>query len=96
MNYYTVLSAASTLLTQEHLTIRRCRRRFNGPHRYILHDATGAVFHFDEVSRNRRMGYTLFELLEWLGKRPDLKVASEAKSLTRELDQWHQLKTANF
>lgn len=96
MNYYTVLSATSALLNQQHLTIRRCRRRFNGPHRYILHDASGQVFHFDALSKNRRMGYTLFELLEWMSKQPESKMTSEARSLMQELDNWHQLKTANF
>lgn len=96
MSYYTVLSATSALLQQQHLTVRRCRRRFNGPHRYILHDANGSVFHFDELSKNRRMGYTLFELLDWMAKQPNPKITHEARSLMHELDNWHQLKTANF
>lgn len=96
MNYYTVLSATSALLQQQRLTVRRCRRRFNGPHRYILHDATGSVFHFDDLSKTRRMGYTLFELLDWMSKQPTTKIQNEARSLIHELDNWHQLKTANF
>lgn len=96
MNYYTVLSATSALLQHQQLTVRRCRRRFNGPHRYILHDATGNVFHFDELSKNRRMGYTLFELLDWMIKQPNAKIAHEARALMHDLDNWQQLKTANF
>lgn len=96
MSYYTVLSATTTLLQQQQLTVRRCRRRFNGPHRYILHDASGHVFHFDQLSKTRRMGYTLFELLDWMGKQPNANLKAEARSLMHELDNWHQLKTANF
>lgn len=96
MSYYTVLSATSTLLLQQQITVRRCRRRFNGPHRYILQDIHGDIFHFDEISKTRRMGYTLLELLNWLAKQPNPKLVAEARELMHELDNWHQLKTANF
>lgn len=93
MSYYTVLSATSALLLRENFTMRRCRRRFNGPHRYILFDADNRIFHFDEASKNRRMGYTLHELLAWLARNP--KAAVEARALLLELDTWHQMKTAS-
>ena len=96
MGYYTVLSAASTLLHQQHFTVRRCRRRFNGPHRYVLHDTRGLVFHFDENSKNRRMGYTLQELLDWLAKNSNPHIVAEAHTLISQLDDWQHLKTANF
>jgi hypothetical protein len=96
MNYYTVLSATSALLQQQDLTVRRCRRRFNGPHRYVLQDGEGNAFHFDEISKNRRMGYALSELLEWMAKQPGSNTTSEARSLIHELDCWQQLKAANF
>lgn len=95
MSYYTVLSAASTLLNHQHFTMRRCRRRFNGPHRYVLHDSHGHVFHFDETSKHRRMGYTLHELLEWLQSHPDAQAATEARVLLEELDDWQRMKTAS-
>ncbi len=96
MSYYTVLSAASTLLQQQHFTVRRCRRRFNGPHRYVLHNADGGVYHFDEHSKNRRMGYTLQELLDWLAKNTNPRIAAQASTLSHELLNWHHVKTANF
>ncbi len=94
MSYYTVLSTTSALLLRQNFTMRRCRRRFNGPHRYVLLDPHGRIFHFDETSKNRRMGYTLQELLEWLAKQSDAKVAAEASALMHELEAWHQIKTA--
>jgi hypothetical protein len=96
MSYYTVLSATTALLQQQNFTVRRCRRRFNGPHRYVLHDTQGNIFHFDDNSKNRRMGYTLFELLDWLAKHPTPTIVAEARTLMRDLDSWHQLKTANI
>jgi hypothetical protein len=95
MSYYTVLSATSALLLNENFTMRRCRRRFNGPHRYVLFDARNTIFHFDENSKNRRMGYTLHELLEWLATNPNAKTADEARGLLHELNTWHQMKTAS-
>lgn len=95
MSYYTVLSAASALLLKQRFTMRRCRRRFNGPHRYVLQDLHGHIHHFDEATKNRRMGYTLLELLEWLTTHFDAPVAAEARLLMHELDDWHQMRTAS-
>lgn len=96
MSYYTVLSAASALLQEQHFTLRRCRRRFNGPHRYVLHCPQGNVHHLDENCKNRRMGYTLQELLDWLVKNPNPEIVAVARALLHELNDWYQLKTANF
>ena len=95
MSYYNVLSAASALLLQQHFTMRRCRRRFNGPHRYVLFDENSRVIHFDENERSRRMGYTLQELLEWLSTQPDAGVSAGARALMQELADWHQIKNAS-
>lgn len=95
MSYYNVLSEASGLLVQQHFTMRRCRRRFNGPHRYVLFDAHGGTMHFDETARSRRMGYTLQELLEWLRTSNDTEVAARANTLMHELEAWQQIKTAS-
>ena len=95
MSYYNVLSAASTLLSQQHFTMRRCRRRFNGPHRYVLFDTHSHAIHFDAAEKSRRMGYTLQELLEWLTTQPYADVATAARALLQELEDWHQIKTAS-
>ena len=95
MSYYNVLSAASTLLLQQHFTMRRCRRRFNGPHRYVLFDTHGHAIHFDAAEKSRRMGYTLQELLAWLTIQPHPSVAAAARALMQELEDWHQIKTAS-
>jgi hypothetical protein len=94
MSYYNVLSAASELLLQQHLTMRRCRRRFNGPHRYVLFDTHGSTVHFNSNTQNRRSGYTLREVLEWLAAHSDINVAKTAQSLLQELEAWHQIKAA--
>lgn len=95
MSYYNVLSETSALLLQLHFTMRRCRRRFNGPHRYVLFDSHGRTVHFDESAKNRRMGYTLQELLEWLSTHPDPNVVAKTRVLMQELETWHQIKTAS-
>ena len=95
MSYYNVLSEASVLLLQQHFTMRRCRRRFNGPHRYVLFDTHGGPVHFDESTKNRRMGYTLQELLEWLGRHHAPSVATRARTLMHELEAWQQIRTAS-
>lgn len=96
MSYYTVLSATSALFKQQHFTLNRCRRRFNGPHRYILHDEQGHIFHFDDLSKKRRTGYTLQELIDWLVNQPNAAYVTEARALLHDLDNWQQLKAANF
>lgn len=92
MSYYNVLSAASALLLQQNHTMRRCRRRFNGPHRYVIFAAHGQVVHFSETEKSRRMGYTLQELLEWLASRPHSSAATEARTLLQELEVSYQVK----
>lgn len=94
MSYYAVLSAANALLQQQHYTMRRCRRRFNGPHRYILFDAQNRPVHFDDAPKSRRAGYTLLELLDWLAKRADAHVSAAARQLMYELDAAQNLRAA--
>lgn len=94
MSYYNILSEASALLLQQHVTMRRCRRRFNGPHRYVLFDENGRTIHLDEAAKNRRMGYTLQELLEWLSTQADANAAAKARALMQQLEEWYHVKTA--
>lgn len=94
MSYYAVLSAASALLSHQHYTTRRCMRRFNGPHRYVLFDARNQAVCIDNGSKNRRMGYTLRELLVWLTRQTDTTVANQARVLLQQLDESQQLKSA--
>ena len=94
MSYYTVLSATNTLLSQQHFAMRRCRRRFNGPHRYVLFDTEGHTVHFSEQTRVRRMGYTLLEILEWLIHSPNPEISRTARTLRNESEDWYQIKAA--
>ena len=95
MSYYAVLSATSALLSQQHFAMRRCMRRFNGPHRYVLFDTEKRAILLDKNDKNRRMGYTLRELLEWLTRQSDSAVAQQAQSLLRQFDASQQLRSAS-
>lgn len=95
MSYYAVLSATSALLTQHHFAMRRCMRRFNGPHRYVLFDMEKHAIHIDTNDKHRRMGYTLRELLEWLTRQSDAAIAQRAQSLLQQFEASQQFKSAS-
>lgn len=78
MSFYSTLSVLNQLLDHRHWHLHRCRRRGDELHFFVT-DADGLVL--TPVRYLRRNGYTLEELLAWLGQSEDIELANRARGM---------------
>ncbi len=88
MNYYTVLELTNDLIARHGWALQRCRRRCDGPARYIVVGADGDQVLVDKAHRGRRLGFTLLELLKCLCDNVEGDVAVAAENLLRQLSEF--------
>lgn len=86
MSYYAVLEMTNALIAQHRWALQRCRRRCDGPARYMVHDENNQQVVVDTVNKSRRLGFTLQELLMGLSNHGDNEIAMPAADLLRQLN----------
>jgi hypothetical protein len=86
MNYYAVLEMTNSLIAQHRWVLQRCRRRCDGPARYIVLNEKNAQLIADPHYKSRRLGFTLQELLLWLCEHGDEEIAGPAADLLQQLN----------
>lgn len=85
MSYYTVLELTNVLIAHRQWTLQRCRRRCDGPARYIVRDKNKNLVLIDPSHKGRRLGFVLEEVLMRLAERDDDDLAREARQLLMQL-----------
>lgn len=84
MSYYAVLELTNALIAQQQWTLQRCRRRCDGPARYIVLDKNKNSMLIDSSYKGRRLGFVLEEVLTQLSESDD-DFAREARELLTQL-----------
>lgn len=83
MGFYSALSVLNQLLDDRHWHLHRCRRRGDELHFFVT-DPHGVVL--TPVRYLRRNGFTLAELLAWLGQSEDIELANRARWMLHQLE----------
>ena len=84
MSYYAVLELTNALIAQRQWTLQRCRRRCDGPARYIVLDKNKNSVLMDDSYKGRRLGFVLEEVLTRLSASDD-DFAREIRGLLTQL-----------
>lgn len=86
MSYYAVLEATNSLIEQRQWTLKRSRRRSDGPPRYVVFDEARAPVFVGAEEHFRQSGLTLREVLTKLEFWGDQALSVSAGHLLKQLD----------